>query len=103
DVKAAFLNGQIDGLIHVRPPPPFCKPGKVWRLNKSLYGLKQAPRCWAKTFLAIATSLGFQQSKADKCLFIKQEGDEVSYLIVYVDDILLATKDPTTMAEYKKE
>ena len=102
DVSTAFLNGDIDGLIHVRPPKPFQVHGRVWRLNKSLYGLKQSPRCWAAKFTSILTALNFQQSKADKCLFVRKDGEELTYLLVYVDDVLIATKEPTRMSACKE-
>ena len=43
DVKSAFLNGKISGLVYVEKPPGFedpKKPNHVYNLSKALYGLK---------------------------------------------------------------
>ena len=64
--------------------------GKVCKLKKPLYGLKQAPRAWNNVFDEYIKSLGFQQSKADKCLYTAKHGDTTVYLLLYVDDIIIA-------------
>jgi len=65
----------------------------VCKLNKSLYGLKQASKCWNKRFHTHITKLGFQRSDNDYCLYINNQSDEcLSYLILYVDDILIISK-----------
>jgi hypothetical protein len=47
DVKTAFLHGELDVTIFLRPPVGMNIPqGKLLRLNKALYGLKQSPRQW---------------------------------------------------------
>lgn len=45
DVTAAYLHGDIEQEIYVKPPEELVKSGekgKVWRLQKSIYGLKRA-------------------------------------------------------------
>lgn len=68
-------------------------PNAVCKLNKSLYGLKQASRQW---FLKLSTTLlhlGFKQSHSDHTLFIRRiEGTYVAVL-VYVDDIIIASNN----------
>ena len=61
----------------------------VCRLNKSVYGLKQAPRAWYSRFNTFLLTLGLTEAKADTSLFIYRCGDETSYLLLYVDDIVL--------------
>jgi hypothetical protein len=47
DIKAAFLNGDLEETIYMTPPEGSRIPAtKVLRLRKTLYGLKQSPRCF---------------------------------------------------------
>ena len=63
---------------------------KVCRLIKSLYGLRQAPRCWFSKLSETLKIDGYQQSRADYSLFIKVDGDWITAILVYVDDLLIA-------------
>ncbi|XP_019451844.1 PREDICTED: uncharacterized protein LOC109353944 [Lupinus angustifolius] len=61
----------------------------VCRLKKSLYGLKQAPRSSYQRFAEYVSSIGFQHNTSNLSLFIYQHGDALSYILLYVDDIIL--------------
>lgn len=59
-------------------------------LKKSLYGLKQSPIQWNKRFDSFITSIGFERSQYDSCLYHKRSGHKCAlYLLLYVDDMLL--------------
>jgi len=77
------------------------KSGKVCKLNKALYGLRESPRAWYECFDEYIKSLGFQRSKSDYCLYIKQENDETIYLILFVDDLLICGKKMKKINETK--
>jgi len=59
-----------------------------------LYGLKQAPRAWYSWFATHLLSLGFLEAKSDTSLFVYQHGSDTSYLLLYVDDIILTASSP---------
>src|SRR5699024_7326055 len=103
DVCNAFLNGDIDGVVYVRPPEPYYTPGKVWLLRKALYGLKQSPRCWAKKLRVILAKMGFHPTESDACVFVKKQGDNIFYILAYVDDILVGAKDDDAAKKIKNE
>jgi hypothetical protein len=55
------------------------------KLTKTIYGLVQAARQWWKKCKEVLAKLDYIPSRADPCLFIKQENEKRSYLIIYVD------------------
>jgi Reverse transcriptase (RNA-dependent DNA polymerase) len=97
DVKTAFLNGTIDEEIYLKPPQGFQSETKVFRLHKSLYGLKQSARKWNEAIHNCLTNLNFVQSKHDNCFYVCRSQQDTCYLIIHVDDILLAAKDINTI------
>nr|GFA60942.1 hypothetical protein [Tanacetum cinerariifolium] len=48
-----------------------------------------APRTWFQRFAAYITTVGFTPSHWDPSLFIYKHGDDTSFLLLYVDDIVL--------------
>ncbi|KAJ9537899.1 hypothetical protein OSB04_030632 [Centaurea solstitialis] len=92
DVKNVFLHGNLKETVFMHQPPRFYNPsapGYVCRLRKSLYGLKQAPRAWYQRFANYILQVGFQCSKSDNSLFVYRRGNDIAYLLLYVDDIIL--------------
>jgi len=92
DVKTAFLNGNLDEEIYMEQPEGFRTPDsgkKVCRLVKSLYGLKQAPKKWHEKFDHAMITNGFKINECDKCVYVKETGDDYIILCLYVDDILI--------------
>lgn len=94
DVRTAFLNGQLQEKVYMTMPEGLpTGNGEVCLLKRSLYGLKQSSRCWNKRFNEFLVSLGFQRSRHDYCLYVKEEKENSVYLVIYVDDLLIAGKD----------
>ncbi|XP_016164462.1 uncharacterized protein LOC107606981 [Arachis ipaensis] len=94
DVNTAFLHGNLDEEVYMKPPQGLdVKAGQVCKLEKSLYGLKQVSRQWNTKLKSVLVELGFVQSKADYSLFTKQTEFGFTALLVYVDDLILAGND----------
>ena len=92
DVKSAFLNGDLQEEVYMTQPPGFKVAGqeqKVCRLVKALYGLKQAPRAWYMKINQYLIDHGFQRSPSDATLYIKHIGDDILFVVVYVDDLII--------------
>ncbi|RVW24626.1 Retrovirus-related Pol polyprotein from transposon RE1 [Vitis vinifera] len=66
---------------------------QVCKLRKSLYGLKQSPRVWFGRFTSFMKSIGYKQSNSDHTLFLKHNKEQITTLIVYVDDMIVTRKD----------
>jgi len=102
DVKNAFLNGTLEETVYSQQPSGFIDPTfpqHVCKLNKSLYGLKQAPRAWYTRFQSFILSTGFCSSRCDTSLFIRKSGNDIAYLLLYVDDIILTASSSALLQQ----
>ena len=71
------------------------------RLNKAIYGLVQAGRGRNNKFCDDMTVIGFEQAKADPCVFREVvEGEAEMVVVAHVDDILAHAKDQATMDRF---
>jgi hypothetical protein len=103
DVKNAFLNGELEEEVYMRPPPEYtCQENKVCRLRKALYGLKQAPRAWFSKFHKTITQLNFSSSAHDSALFTRKTDNGTVVLLLYVDDMIITGDDSIGIEELKK-
>ena len=105
DVKTVFLNGELEEEIYIEQPEGFVVPGKekkVCKLTKSLYGLKQAPKQWHAKFDQTMLSNGFKINECDKCVYIKDTPNQEVILCLYVDDMLIMSKDIANIKATKR-
>jgi histone deacetylase 1/2 len=93
DVSNAFLHGFLDEDVYMHQPPGFedaTHPSFVCKLQKSIYGLKQSPRAWYSRLSDKLQQLGFHPSTADTSLFVYCHDGTTIFMLVYVDDIVIA-------------
>nr|GEW84335.1 hypothetical protein [Tanacetum cinerariifolium] len=62
---------------------------EVILIRRSIYGLKQASRSWNKRFDEEIKKFGFAQNLDEPCVYQKASGSNVTFLILYVDDIII--------------
>uniref|UniRef100_A0A803R4Z6 Reverse transcriptase Ty1/copia-type domain-containing protein n=1 Tax=Cannabis sativa TaxID=3483 RepID=A0A803R4Z6_CANSA len=107
DVTTAFLHGELEEEIYMTQPEGYVEKGKpnhVCKLVKSLYGLKQSPRQWNKRFDTFMMKQGFSRSYYDACFYHKgTDINTVIYLLLYVDDMLIISKERSQVDEMKKQ
>ncbi|GKG12617.1 ribonuclease H-like domain-containing protein, partial [Tanacetum coccineum] len=102
DVNNAFLYGDIDEDVYMRPPEGYFPSGnKVCKLKKSLYGLKHAPRQWNAKLTSTLIENGFNQSKSDYSLFTKSDKGIFLALLVYADDIIITGNSVAEIEKFK--
>ena len=91
DIKAAYLNANLDKDIYVKIPPGDPNFGRgYWKLNKALYGLKQSGRQWYKTISKFLIEQGMEQLKSESCVFKKVINRKLVCIIgLYVDDMIV--------------
>jgi ribonuclease HI len=104
DFKTAFLNGELEETVYVTQPPGFNlgDGALVCKLNRALYGLHQAPRAWHQRLSKELDTHGFKVSEADAGLYIFAGEEDTCYVLVYVDDILMAAKELATINKVKQ-
>ncbi|POM81893.1 Retrotransposon protein, Ty1-Copia subclass [Phytophthora palmivora] len=102
DVKTAFLNSGLSEEIYLEPGEGNeVSKDREWRLLKALYGLKQASGSLYEKISAFLLDQGFRQGKADYCLFVKNSGDDLMIMPVYVDDILVFAMQDEDLVSFK--
>ena len=104
NVKTAFLNGYLEEDVYMAQPEGFVNPthpNKVCKLKKSIYGLKQASRTWNHRFDEEVKKFGFIKNGDEACVYKKASGSIITFLVLYVDDILLFGNDIPTMEGIK--
>ncbi|KAE8708956.1 hypothetical protein F3Y22_tig00110332pilonHSYRG00622 [Hibiscus syriacus] len=107
DVKTAFLHGDLEEEIYMTQPEGYKDGGcEKWvcKLNKSLYGLKQSPRQWYKRFDSFIRRKKYTRSKYDHCVNLQKLKDGYFiYLLLYVDDMLIASKSKKEIDKLKAQ
>jgi hypothetical protein len=96
DVKTTFPNGDLHEDVYMAQPEGFVVEGNEHlgcRLRKSCYGLNQASRQWYFKFDQVIKNFGIKEIEVDNCISTKFTGSNFIFLILYVDEILLASSD----------
>jgi hypothetical protein len=94
--KQISLIGNLTEDVHMMQPDGFVDPsnaGKICKLRKSIYGLKQASQSRNIGFDEVVKGFGFIKNEEEACVYKKESGSSVAFLILYVDDILLIGND----------
>ncbi|CAI7882759.1 unnamed protein product [Closterium sp. NIES-54] len=103
DVKNAFLHGMLDRDLYMEQPS-YYEDGtpRVCKLVKSLYGLKQSPMLWYEALDGVLLGAGWKKSKVDEALYFKSDAEgEMCWLLVYVDDLLAASRSQSLLGELR--
>lgn len=71
-------------------------------LKKNLYGLKQGAREWNNKFNTVMKQAGYEQSINDLCLYKKKINQDVIYVTMHVDDIVVASTKLRYIDDFEK-
>ena len=105
DVGNAFLNGITRDKLFIVAGPEFGPDlaGKILIMYKSIYGARSSCARFHENLADKLLRMGFKPSKADQDLWFRDKGDHYEYIGTYVDDLLIASKNPQGMIDDLKE
>jgi len=72
------------------------------KLKKSIYGPKQASHQWYYQFHEVITSYDFKANVVDDYVYHNFNGSKYIFLVLYVDDILLASNNMGLLHKIKR-
>jgi len=77
--------------------------GKVLIIDKAQYGLKSSAARFHDICAEVLTKLRFHPTLADSDLWFKDCGEHYEYVTVYVEDLIIASKNPMQIIEELKK
>lgn len=94
-VHNAFFHGILEEEVYMHLPLGLSpsKQNQVCRLLKSIYGLKQSSRQWFARLSSVLISRDYLQSASGHSLFIKTSGTHFTTLLIYINDLILASNN----------
>ena len=74
----------------------------VCKLQRSLYRLKQLTRIRNKTIDDFMLRLEFKKSESNHCVYMKRDSQNMIFVALYVDDLILASSTSKMIQETKQ-
>ena len=104
DMKTVFLSENLEEEVYMIQPEGYTSKEfleKVCRLQRSIYGLNQASRSWNMRFDEAIRSYDFIKNEDESCVYKKISESTITFLVLYVDDILLIGNDVGRLSSVK--
>ena len=102
DAVTAFLNGELQIPVYMRPPPGWnLPPGYCLEVWKALYGLCPSPRAWYEKWRKTVERMGFRVSPYDPCVFIHDKRN--LYIGLWVDDTQITGSEKAEILQFKEQ
>jgi hypothetical protein len=77
--------------------------GHVLLIEKALYGLRSSGARWHERLANTLRGMGWLPSRADPDVWMMDAGSNWEYICVYVDDLLIHSKDPMVIVDELKQ
>lgn len=92
DIGNAYLEAQADTLLYMNLPKDYTNGiQQVVRLDGNINGTKQGALLWANVIDDVLIKFNCIRSKIEPCLYTYRNKEDIIYIIVYVDDILMTS------------
>jgi len=105
DVITAYIQGDLAERVYMEQPKLFVRKGeesKVCKLKKLLYGLKQAGRAWYNKLDSFLSTIGMYKTDVNPYIYINSMKENRVIVIIYVDDLLIASSDIKELSKIKR-
>ena len=100
DIGNAYLCSVTKEKVCFTAGPEFGdKEGYTFLIYKAQYGLKTSGRRWHDRLYDVLKSMGFQPSKAEEDIWMRDAGSHYEYIAVYVDDLMIVSHDPKSIVD----
>ena len=100
DIGNAYLESYTEEKVVFIAGPEFGeKCGHLLMIIKAQYGIKSSGRQWHNRLHDVLQELGWKPTRAEEDIWIKDCGDHYEYIAVYVDDLLIAAKEPQILID----
>ncbi|KAL7564900.1 hypothetical protein ACA910_009389 [Epithemia clementina (nom. ined.)] len=106
DIGNAHLEALTGEKTFILAGPEFKElEGHILIMHKALYGLKSSGARWHDRLFDVLSEIGFSPSKADPDIWLKKapDGSFYDYIAVYVDDLVIASKNPEQICTILKQ
>jgi hypothetical protein len=114
DFTSAYLNGEIEEEVFMEVPSEFYdilnekesrkfRGNKVCLIRKALYGLKQSGRQWYKKLDEKLKQQKLKPLNSDPCVYINKEDGNIVIVVIYVDDLMVASDNPRKLQRLKSK
>jgi hypothetical protein len=109
DITTAFLNGDLEEEIYMKPPEGYEQYSTDGRLLyclllKALYGLKQGGRQWYLKLSEVMKEIGFRKVRSEPCVYIWEDSTGGKVVVqTYVDDCHIIGKTKEGIQHIKAE
>ncbi len=95
DIGNAYLESYTKEKVYIIGDESFGdRKGHTLIIVKALYGLKSSGKCWHERFATVLREMGFQPSRMEPDIWMRDKGDHYEYIATYVDDCTIVSRDP---------
>ena len=95
DIGNTYLESYTQEKVYIIAGDEFGdRKGHTLIIQKALYGLKSSGLRWHERLVEVLREMGFQMSKTEPDIWMRDKGDHYEYIAVYIDDLTIASKSP---------
>jgi len=104
DIGNAYLETCTKEKVHIIAGPEFGdREGHVLIILKALCGLHSSGLRWSERLTDVLREMGFFTSHCEKDIWMGNKGDHYERIAVYVDNLMIASKDPDSIIKMLME